>query len=120
MLSLFFIDSVEKYRVYDEAGEQVLGEYAQIFEEEYNKVRSDFLDLFQQDYNDYLINSDPGKVHKGYMPTNYTDYLKRDDAPKVHQGYFSIDKKGKSVDACSDKKKSLYTIVEVMEIWNEI
>src|SRR5690606_24343642 len=98
VLSLFFIDSVEKYRVYDETGEQDLGEYARIFEEEYNKVRSDFLDLFQQDYSDYLRESDPSYVHKGYMPTDYMEYLNRDDADRVHQGYFSIDKKGKAID----------------------
>jgi type III restriction enzyme len=98
VLSLFFIDSVEKYRVYDESGEPALGEYAKIFEEEYNRVCSDFLDLFHQDYNDYLAETDPGKIHKGYMPTGYAAYLNRDDAEKVHQGYFSIDKKGKSVD----------------------
>lgn len=98
VLSLFFIDSVEKYRVYDETGEQVLGEYAKIFEEEYNNVRNDFLDLFRQEYNDYLRDTDPGKAHKGYMPTNYEAYLTRDKAHRVHEGYFSIDKKGKSVD----------------------
>ena len=96
VLSLFFIDSVEKYRKYDDNGEQALGEYAAIFEEEYNAVRNDFLDLFQQDYNEYLKDTDPSQVHKGYMP--YGEYWKRDDAAKVHQGYFSIDKKGKSVD----------------------
>ncbi len=98
VLSLFFIDSVEKYRIYDETGEQALGEYARIFEEEYNNVRNDFLDLFQQEYNDYLRDTEPSKVHKGYMPTNFGEYLKRDDANRVHEGYFSIDKKGKSVD----------------------
>jgi type III restriction enzyme len=98
VLSLFFIDTVEKYRVYDQSGEQALGEYAKIFEEEYNNLRSDFLDLFQQEYNDYLKDTDPGNVHRGYMPTDYSEYLKRDDAQRVHQGYFSIDKKGKSID----------------------
>ena len=98
VLSLFFIDSVDRYRGYDETGEPTLGDYAKIFEEEYNLVRNDFLDLFQQEYNDYLIKSDPGKVHKGYMPTRYSDYLNRDNADRVHQGYFSIDKKGKAVD----------------------
>ena len=95
VLSLFFIDTVEKYRKYDELGEQQLGTYAQIFEEEYNKVRSEFLDLFKQDYNDYLKNTDPSKVHKGYMPTEYEEYLQRDNAERVHQGYFSIDKKNR-------------------------
>lgn len=98
VLSLFFIDSVDKYRIYDEYGEQALGEYAKIFEEEYNNVRNDFLDLFHQDFNDFLVNTDPSRVHKGYMPTTYGEYLKRDDAHSVHEGYFSIDKKGKSID----------------------
>ncbi len=98
VLSLFFIDTVEKYRVYDETGEQQLGEYAEIFEEEYNKVKNEFLDLFQQEYNDFLADTDPTKVHKGYMPTNYGEYLQRDDAGQVHNGYFSIDKKGKTID----------------------
>lgn len=98
VLSLFFIDSVEKYRIYDDAGEQALGEYAKIFEEEYINAVSEFVDLFHQDYNDYLTEADPRQAHKGYMPTNYIEYLKRDVADKVHQGYFSIDKKGKSID----------------------
>src|SRR5690606_12556864 len=93
------------YRVYDETGEQALGEYARIFEEEYNNVRSDFLDLFQQEYNDYLKATDPGQVHRGYLPTgkaglltDYEKYLNRDEAHRIHSGYFSIDKKGKSID----------------------
>ncbi|UCS92497.1 DEAD/DEAH box helicase family protein [Echinicola marina] len=105
VLSLFFIDSVDKYRMYDESGEKLLGEYAQIFEEEYNNVRSEFLDIFKAEYNDYLVETDPGKVHRAYLPTEqvglpttYSSYLSRDDAGKVHDGYFSIDKKGKSID----------------------
>lgn len=99
VLSLFFIDSVEKYRKYDEMGEEVLGEYAQIFEEEYRNAVNDFLDLFQQDYTDYVIATDAAKVHKAYAPGNYLEYLNRDDADRVHNGYFSIDKKGKPVDS---------------------
>lgn len=99
VLSLFFIDSVEKYRVYDELGEQQLGEYAQIFEEEYNNIKNEYLDLFEQEYNDFLKDSDPSQIHKGYMPTNYGEYLKRDEASEVHDGYFSIDKKGRSIDS---------------------
>lgn len=98
VLSLFFIDTVEKYRVYDELGDQQLGEYAKIFEEEYDKVKNEFLDLFEQEYNDYLRDTEPSNVHKGYMPTNYGEYLKRDNSSDVHNGYFSIDKKGKTVD----------------------
>lgn len=98
VLSLFFIDSVDKYRHYNESGDQQPGEYARIFEEEYNKVRSEFLDLYEQNYNKFLHSTDPSKVHKGYMPTSYDEYLKRDEASSVHNGYFSIDKKGKTID----------------------
>ena len=98
VLSLFFIDSVEKYKQYNELGEEVPGEYAKIFEEEYNKLRSEFLDLFHQEYNEYLKESDPSNVHKGYMPSNYFSYVERDAADKIHNGYFSIDKKNKMID----------------------
>lgn len=77
VLSLFFIDSVEKYRVYDELGEQQLGEYARIFEEEYQKIRDEERDLTLPEYDKYLM---------------------RDSPNMVHDGYFSIDKKGKTVD----------------------
>ena len=68
----------------EEAGEQAPGEYAKIFEEEYNNAKNEFLDLFKQEYNEFLRESEPAKVHKGYLPTQYSDYLKRDDAGKVH------------------------------------
>ena len=64
VLSLFFIDKVANYRIYDsETGEAKKGKYALIFEEEYNS----------------LIQS--GK------------YQGVGDVSKVHDGYFSIDKK---------------------------
>jgi len=97
VLTLFFIDSVEKYRIYDKEGNSQLGEYAKIFEEEYNIIRNDFLDLFHQEYNDYLKDTDPGQIHKGYMPT-YAKYLERDEVEKIHNGYFSIDKNKRLID----------------------
>lgn len=99
VLSLFFIDSVEKYRKYNELGEEVIGDYAQIFEEEYKKVVNQFIDIFQQDYTDFVVETDADKVHKVYAPGDYLEYLKRDDADRVHNGYFSIDKKGRPVDS---------------------
>lgn len=105
VLSLFFIDSVDKYRLYSKDGEELLGEYAQMFEEEYNLVRNDFIDLFHQEYNDYLKENDPSAVHKGYMPGSYAQYLQRDDSDKVHRGYFSIDKKQKLIDPDTKRAK---------------
>lgn len=98
VLSLFFIDSVDKYRQYDEEGEPQSGDYARIFEEEYSKLVSQELDLFKAEYNEYLHKTDPKKLHRGYMPLSYQDYLKRDDSSRVHEGYFSIDKKKRLVD----------------------
>lgn len=79
VLSLFFIDSVGKYRVYDEDGNPSLGEYAQIFEEEYKRLiqRTRYASLFEE-----------------------IEDLET-DASKVHNGYFSIDKKSKA----SNKKE---------------
>lgn len=75
VLSLFFIDHVDRYRGYDKDGNSIKGLYAQIFEEEYRKLAKhpDFSSLFK----DVDVTS---------------------EASEVHEGYFSIDKKGKSVD----------------------
>lgn len=72
VLSLFFIDEVAKYKVYDENKKAHNGEYAKIFEEEYNNIFNEFYKFIDEDYKKYL-NLLSGK--------------------KVHSGYFSIDKK---------------------------
>ncbi|MBN2745227.1 MAG: DEAD/DEAH box helicase family protein [Bacteroidales bacterium] len=97
VLSLFFIDSVDKYRNYDAEGNEIIGEYAKIFEEEYNMIRNDFIDLFHQEYNEFLYKHSTKEIHQGYLP-DYIDYLNRDEARQVHSGYFSIDKKNRLVD----------------------
>jgi len=85
VLSLFFIDSVAKYRCYDEHGESS-GEYAAMFEEEYNRQLNDVLTLDDNPYNAYL---------RGI------------ETAKTHQGYFSIDKKSKRlVDPVTGKKST--------------
>lgn len=86
VLTLFFIDSVAKYRCYDDAGEHP-GEYAKIFEEEYLLwVNNEVLNLEDSTYNDYLSGINVGKTHNGY---------------------FSIDKKNKRlVDPATGKKST--------------
>ena len=69
VLSLFFIDEVAKYRVYDNE-ESDKGEYAKMFEECYEE----------------LINLPRYKEIKDFYST---------DVSRVHDGYFSKDKKGK-------------------------
>ena len=80
-LSLFFIDEVAKYRRYDEDGNEMLGEYGQMFEEEYINVLNEYATL---------------------LDTPYQKYLRTvcSDVSAVHKGYFSIDKKtGRSIDS---------------------
>ena len=50
VLSLFFIDAVERYRKYDADGNQVKGDYASIFEEEYRRLAKhpDYQSLFKE------------------------------------------------------------------------
>ena len=71
VLSLFFIDSVEHYRQYDEDGNSVKGKYALMFEEEYAKLAK------HPDYHTLFASIDLNQ-----------------DIDQIHDGYFSIDKKG--------------------------
>ena len=82
-LSLFFLDEVKNYRVYDEQGNQQLGIYGQIFEEEYQNICDEFLkNIDDPDYTEYL-----------------TGKTSRITPQSTHAGYFSIDKKGHAVDS---------------------
>ena len=79
VLSLFFIDAVDKYRIYEAGGEVQKGRWAELFEEEYVSVLNEVRDLFwDEDYMRYL---------KGISPE------------ETHAGYFSQDKKGKMIDS---------------------
>ncbi len=81
VLSLFFIDSVARYRKYDADGNQVKGEYALIFEEEYRRFAAhpDYQSLFRE-----------------------VDV--RTAAEEVHNGYFSIDKRGTWTDTAENNQ----------------
>jgi type III restriction enzyme len=71
VLSLFFIDAVDRYRQYDADGRSIKGVYANIFEEEYRRLANhpDYQTLFRE-------------VDLSRAPH------------EVHDGYFSIDRKG--------------------------
>ena len=70
VLSLFFVDTVDGYRKYDESGRPVKGTYASIFEEEYQRL------IKHPDYRDQFTGLDPEAA-----------------AGKAHEGYFSIDRR---------------------------
>lgn len=78
VLSLFFIDHVENYRIYNASGHE-LGEYAKIFEQEYIRVMQEMQPTFSDE--------------------KYLRYISGIDVTKTHQGYFSRDKKGKFINS---------------------
>ncbi len=94
VLSLFFIDAVDRYRQYDAEGKSVKGEYAQIFEEEYRRL------AHHPDYRRLFEGKDPAIA-----------------ATEVHNGYFSIDKKGgwtdtaENTQANRDRAERAYNLI---------
>ena len=96
VLSLFFIDEVAKYRVYDEAGQATDGVYAQMFVEEYNDIISN--------------------LQIGIGEDDYIKYLQAIPAEKTHAGYFSIDKKGKMIDSKVGRKETTTDDVDAYEL----
>ena len=81
VLSLFFIDAVDRYRRYDEDGNQVKGDYALMFEEEYRRLAN------HPDYRALFQGVDLSKAPE-----------------EVHNGYFSIDKKGGWTDTAENNQ----------------
>lgn len=79
VLSLFFVDAVDKYRQYDTDGNPVKGDYARIFEEEYRRAAR--LPAYQSLFAEIDLNS---------------------AAEEVHNGYFSRDKKGRWTDTAEN------------------
>ena len=65
VLSLFFIDAVNRYRQYDADDQPVKGEYAKIFEDEYRRLAKhpDYRSLFKE----VDIQSAAEAVHEGYF-----------------------------------------------------
>ena len=97
VLSLFFIDRVEKYKQYDEAGHPFNGIYADMFEEEYN----DIIGSMQREIGD----------------EDYIRYLDAISAHDTHAGYFSVDKKGKMTDSkLSDKKQGTSDDIDAYDL----
>ncbi len=79
VLSLFFVDAVERYRQYDDEGNPRKGDYARIFEEEYRRLAR------HPDFDDVALDA---------------------VAEDVHNGYFSIDKKGGWTDTAENNQSN--------------
>lgn len=86
VLSLFFIDEVDHYKCYDDAGQP------------YNGI---FADMFEEEYQDII-----GSLQREIGDEEYMKYLESIPAGRTHAGYFSIDKKGRMTNSkLSDKKE---------------
>lgn len=96
VLSLFFIDEVEHYRIYDTAGQAQNGIFATMFEEEYRDVISNM----QREIGD----------------DEYMKYLAAIPADKTHAGYFSIDKKGHMINSKVARKETTSDDVSAYEL----
>lgn len=97
VLSLFFIDRVEKYKQYDEDGHPFNGIYADMFEEEYNDII--------------------GSMQLRAGDDDYIRYLEVISAHDTHAGYFSVDKKGKMTDSkLSDKKQGTSDDIDAYDL----
>lgn len=96
VLSLFFIDEVEHYRIYDKVGQAQNGIFATMFEEEYRDVISNM----QREIGD----------------DEYMKYLAAIPADKTHAGYFSIDKKGHMINSKVARKETTSDDVSAYEL----
>lgn len=92
VLSLFFIDHVEHYRIYKEGGEVENGPFAKMFEDVYEKVK--------------------GELQFEFGDEAYIDFLNsaRNSAQYIHKGYFSKDGRGKSKTK-EEEEQSAYDLI---------
>lgn len=67
VLSLFFIDRVANYRSYDEAGNTIIGKFAEWFEEAFKNCKAKYSEV---------INYDKEKVHNGYFAQDSKGHYK--------------------------------------------
>lgn len=96
VLSLFFIDEVAKYKVYDAAGQPGNGIYAQMFEEEYEDVINNLQLAIGED--------------------EYISYLKAIKPAATHAGYFSVDKKGKMINSKVTRKETTSDDIDAYDL----
>lgn len=98
VLSLFFIDEVNKYREYNNSSTQgEKGLYARIFEEEYNEVLKNTL----------------GEL---FISKSYRNYLNSISAEETHNGYFSKDNKGRMANSTPKGKEKTSDDVDAYDL----
>lgn len=96
VLSLFFIDEVDHYRVYDKNGQPQNGIFA---------------DMFEQEYADVV-----GNLQLEFGDDEYMQYLASIPVEKTHAGYFSIDKKGRMINSKVGRKKTTSDDIDAYDL----
>lgn len=96
VLSLFFIDEVDHYRIYDKSGQPQNGIFATMFEEEYKDI--------------------VGNLQKELGDDEYVKYLSSIPEKKTHAGYFSIDKKGRMINSKVTRKKTISDDIDAYDL----
>lgn len=96
VLSLFFIDEVDHYRVYDKNGQPQNGIFA---------------DMFEQEYADVV-----GNLQLEFGDDEYMQYLASIPVEKTHAGYFSIDKKGRMINSKVVRKKTTSDDIDAYDL----
>lgn len=87
VLSLFFVDKVANYRIYDAEGKPAKGKYAELFEHHYNEL------IKLPQYQELAVFA----------------------VDKLHDGYFSADKKGVFKDTNGSTKDDETTYAKIMQ-----
>jgi len=92
VLSLFFIDKVANYRIYDEDGNPQKGKFVNFFERAFDELinKPKYKELREKVYNKFNIK-------------------------QIHDGYFSTDKKGKLKDTKGNSKDDETTYEKIMK-----
>ena len=96
VLSLFFIDEVDHYRVYDKNGQPQNGIFA---------------DMFEQEYADVV-----GNLQGEFGDDEYMQYLASIPVEKTHAGYFSIDKKGRMIDSKVGRRGTISDDIDAYDL----
>ena len=122
VLSLFFIDAVDRYRRYDEAGNPVKGDYARIFEEEYRRFSGhpDYQSLFQE----VDLSATAGEVHDGYFSIDrkggWTDTAENNQANRdnAERAYNLIMKEKEKLLSLDEPLKFIFSHSALREGWD--
>ena len=96
VLSLFFIDEVDHYRLYDKTGQPQNGLFATMFEEEYRDV--------------------VGSLQREFGDDEYMKYLDPIPVERTHAGYFSIDKKGRMINSKVSRKETTSDDIDAYDL----